>query len=169
MLSVSLPILSTSGWLRSLVVVSGPGQDGSRQLINHRKTYGLQIHLSRIICWVSASSVKAVLGVLALGVSGTSSSGSSLHFFFIVVQIQLPPFSYHHFSPPHPLPPPTLHPSPLWLCPWVLYTCSLMNLSLLSPVNPLPSPLRLLSLCSLFQCLWLYFACLFVLLIRFHL
>ena len=32
-----------------------------------------------------------------------------------------------------------------------------------------PHPLWLLSACSLFPCLWLYFACLFVLLIRFHL
>ena len=68
---------------------------------------------------------------------------------------------------PHPLPP-TLNPSPLWLCPWVFYTCSLMNLSLLCPVILLPSSLCLLSVCSLFQCFWLYFACLFVLLIRFH-
>ena len=32
-----------------------------------------------------------------------------------------------------------------------------------------PPPFCLLSVCSLFQCLWLHFACLFVLLIRFHL
>ena len=38
-----------------------------------------------------------------------------------------------------------------------------------SPIIPLPTPLWLLSVCSLFQCLWLYFACLFVLLIRFQL
>ena len=35
---------------------------------------------------------------------------------------------------PPPRPPPTLNPSPLWLSPWVLYTCSLMTLSLLSPI-----------------------------------
>ena len=33
---------------------------------------------------------------------------------------------------------------------------------------PLCSPLWLLLVCSLFQCLWLYFACLVVLLIRFN-
>ena len=58
-------------------------------------------------------------------------------------------------SPTPPIPPPALLPSPLWLCPWVLYTCSLTTLSLLSPVISLPPPL---SVCSLFQCLWLYFA-----------
>ena len=71
--------------------------------------------------------------------------------------------------PIHPLPYPTLNPSSLWLCPWVLYAHSLMTLTLLSPVTSLPPPLWLLSVCSLFPCLWLYFACLFVLLIRFHL
>ena len=48
-----------------------------------------------------------------------------------------------------PAPPtPTSHPQsyPLWLCPWVLYTCSLMTLSLLSPVTPFPSPLVTVSL-----------------------
>ena len=58
---------------------------------------------------------------------------------------------------------------PIWLCPCVLYTCSLTSLHLFSPTSPLFHPLCLLSVCSLFQCLWLYFACLFVLFIRFHL
>ena len=44
-----------------------------------------------------------------------------------------------------------------------------MTLPLFSPIIPFPLLLWLLSVCSLFQCLWLYFACLFVLLIRFHL
>ena len=45
-----------------------------------------------------------------------------------------------------------------------------MTLPLCSPIITLPLPtLWLLSACSLFQCLWFYFACLFVLLIRFHL
>ena len=34
---------------------------------------------------------------------------------------------------------------------------------------PSPSSPLLLSVCSLCKCLWLYFACLFILLIRFHL
>ena len=61
----------------------------------------------------------------------------------------------------HTYPPPTLNPTPLWLCPWVLYICSLMTLPLLSPLSPSPWPLWLLPVCSLFQCLWLYF-CLLV-------
>ena len=39
-----------------------------------------------------------------------------------------------------PCPPPTLNPSPLWLCPWVLYTCSLMTFSLLSLIIPSTLP-----------------------------
>ena len=38
---------------------------------------------------------------------------------------------------------------------------------ILFPHCPLPSPLWSLSACSQFQCLWLYSACLFVMLIRF--
>ena len=45
--------------------------------------------------------------------------------------------SPHHHSPPsQPSPPPTLHPTPLWCCPCVLYTCSwkaLPHFPLLSP------------------------------------
>ena len=37
------------------------------------------------------------------------------------------------------------------------------------PHYPLPPPLWLLSVCSVFKCLWLYFACLLVLLIRLQL
>ena len=35
---------------------------------------------------------------------------------------------------------PTLNPTPIWLCPWILYTCSLMSLSLLCPIISLPVP-----------------------------
>ena len=38
-------------------------------------------------------------------------------------------------SPALPTPPPTLNPNPLWLCPWVLYTCSLTTL----PLQPFKS------------------------------
>ena len=88
--------------------------------------------------------------------------------YFIVVQVQLSPFSPHHTPAPPIL---TSHPQtyPLRLCPWVLYTCSLMALPLFSPIIPLPPPLWLLSVCSLFQHLCFCFACLSVLLIRFHL
>ena len=57
-------------------------------------------------------------------------------FFFIVVRVQLSPFS------PHPPPPITLNSTPRphwWLCPWAFYTCSLMTLSLLFPVISLPT------------------------------
>ena len=75
-------------------------------------------------------------------------------FIFIVLQIPLSPLSCLHFTPPCPPPPPTLDPSPPWLCPWVLYMCSLTTFS---PILPIPPPLWLLSVCSLFQCLWLLF------------
>ena len=50
--------------------------------------------------------------------------------------------------------------------------CVFLNLTfpLPSPLSTPPQPpLWSLCDCSLFQCLWFYFACLFVLLIRFHL
>ena len=42
-------------------------------------------------------------------------------------------FAHHSPPPPQPYPPPTLDPTHLWLCPCVLYTCSLTTL----PSNPL--------------------------------
>ena len=69
-------------------------------------------------------------------------------------------FKYSCLCFPTTTSPPTLNPTPLWLCPWVLYTHSLTTLSLLSPIISLPPPLWLLSVCSLFLCLWLYFVCL---------
>ena len=78
---------------------------------------------------------------------------NSFFSFFIVVQVQLSPFSCHHSPLPLPPPPPTLNPTHLWLYPCVLYTCSLMILSQLSPVISHLAPLWLLSVYSLFQCL----------------
>ena len=52
-----------------------------------------------------------------------------------VVSISSPPL-----FPAPPTPTSHLHPSPLWLCLWVLYTCSLMTLSLLSPIIPFSLP-----------------------------
>ena len=89
--------------------------------------------------------------------------------YFIVVQVHLSPFTCHHFPWPHSPPPPTLNASLLWLCPKVLYTCSLTTLHCLFPIIPLSPSLWLLSVCSLIQYLCLYFVCLFVLLISFHL
>ena len=97
-----------------------------------------------------------------LSLRGELQPAQHLFFFFIVVPVQLSLFSHHYFPLPHLPPSPALTPSPLWLCPWVLYTCSLMILPLVSPIIALPPPLWLLSVCSSFQCLWLYFACLFV-------
>ena len=56
-----------------------------------------------------------------------------------VIQVQLSPFPRHHTPPP---PIPTSHPwtYPLWLCLWVLYTCSLMTFSLFPPIISLPLP-----------------------------
>ena len=67
-------------------------------------------------------------------------------FHFFIVQVQLSPLSCYHFPMPHPPPPPTLNLSPLWLCPWVLYTCSLMTHPLFSPIISPPSPLVNVSL-----------------------
>ena len=53
-----------------------------------------------------------------------------------------PPLLY----PTPPTPPPTLNPTPLCLCPWVLYTCSLMTYPFFPPYLPLPSPLVTVSL-----------------------
>ena len=92
-----------------------------------------------------------------------------LKYIFIVVQVVLSPFPCHPFPLPHPSPPPTLYPSLLSLCPWVVYTCSLTTLPLLYSIILFTPTLWLTSVCSLLQCLWLYFSCLFILLIRFHL
>ena len=61
-----------------------------------------------------------------------------LNIFVIVVQVQLSPFSPHHY--PHLM----LDPTPIWPCPCVLYTCSLMTFFLHYP--PSPSPLVTVSL-----------------------
>ena len=82
-----------------------------------------------------------------------------LFFKFFIVQIQLSPF-FPLCSPlPHSPPPPTLNPSPLWLCPWVLYTCSFMTLHLFPLLSPL---LWLLLVCSYFNVSdYILLACLF--------
>ena len=98
--------------------------------------------------------------------------------FFSFIYIFLHIFNCHSSTivsiSPMPLPPtlaiPTSHP---WSYPpLALSMCPLyMFLDDPAPSSPLCPPPRLwlLSVCSLFQCLWLYFACLFVLLFRFHL
>ena len=88
--------------------------------------------------------------------------------FVVVVQVQLSPISPHY--PPHPSPPPTLE-ATLFDFVHVSLTVTMVldGPSSIFPHYPLSAPPHwLLSVCSLFQCLWLYFACLFVLFIRFH-
>ena len=105
-------------------------------------------------------------------IAGSYGSSIFIYLFFNIIfycSSTVVSISPHHSPPPYPPPPPNLNPSPLWLCPCVLYTCSLMILPFLSFIIPFPPPLWLLSVCSLLQRLWLYFACLFVLLIMFHL
>ena len=90
-----------------------------------------------------------------------------LHF-FIVLQVQLSPFSCHHFPPP-PTPTPHNQSCPSLTLSMVTLYMFFDNLSLSYPHYSPPPPLWLLSVYSLFQCLWLYFACFFILLSRFHL
>ena len=52
---------------------------------------------------------------------------SCLHFLLII-------------PPPQPSTLPTINPTLLWLCPWVLYTCSLTTLPFLSSIISLPLP-----------------------------
>ena len=89
-------------------------------------------------------------------------------FLLIVVQVQQSPCSPYHSPPTPTIPtshlrsylPLTLSMGPLYMFLDYL-SCSFSHYH--------PPPLWLLLVCSLFQCLWLYFTCLFVLLVRFHL
>ena len=89
-----------------------------------------------------------------------------LFLIFIIIQLQLSAFYPHPSTPPQP------NPSPF---PTAALVLDFGHVSfIIVPYNPsthchLPTPLWLLSVCSLIQCLWFYFAHLFVLLIRFHL
>ena len=83
-------------------------------------------------------------------------------------------YSCPHFSlitlprPSHPWPP-TFNPFPIIFDHGSFIHVPWLDPSPLFPIIPLLSPLWLLLVCSLFPCLWFYFSCLFVLLIRFHL
>ena len=90
--------------------------------------------------------------------------------FFVFIFLLLFNYSCPYFSPllfPT-LPIPTSHiqssPNQLYLS-MSLCTCPLMTLPLLCLTIPICLPFWSLSVCSLFLHLWLYFACLFVLLI----
>ena len=99
--------------------------------------------------WIGRNRIEAV-GV-SIGFELWFMNNSLFCLFVFIVQVQLSPFSCHHFPLPHPPPPPCLNPTPLCLCLWVLYTYSLATLLLLSPVMPLLFPLWLLSVCSYFN------------------
>ena len=64
-----------------------------------------------------------------------------LKIFFIVIWVQLSTSFCHHFPLPHPSPPPTFNSTPLWFCPWVLYTCSWKTLPFSPPLSLPTSPL----------------------------
>ena len=92
-----------------------------------------------------------------------------LYFLFNNVFYCCPSIVVSIFPPPRapalPIPASYAQTYPLWLCPWVLYTCSLMTL----PPFPHIIPSHLPSGYCQFVPLWLYFACLFVSLIRLYL
>ena len=105
----------------------------------YRKPHCVKGFIGKLACmWAACSPTPKSQGTFLLFIY-------FCNHFFIVVWIQLPPFSQHHIPSPHPPSPLTLHPSPLWLCPWVLYTRCLTTLPLLSPVISLPPLLWLLS------------------------
>ena len=89
--------------------------------------------------------------------------------FFSCCSSTIVSISPHHTLPPHPSPPPTLHPTRLWLCPCALYTCSLMTLLFFFPLSPPPPPLVTvfslfklsLKVCSFNVCGYILLACLF--------
>ena len=90
---------------------------------------------------------------------------SFIIFLFLIILL-LFNYSCLHFPPPQPNLPPSLTSTfPLSF----VHVSFIVVLENPSPRYPLPPPLWLLSDCSYFQCLWLYFACFFLLLIMFQL
>ena len=86
-----------------------------------------------------------------------------LIFFFYIFKNCCSSIVVSIFPPPFPTSPsiPTFHLQsyPLWLCPCDLYTCSLKTLLLFSPIIPLPTPLWLLSVCSVSTVIFWLFIC----------
>ena len=72
--------------------------------------------------------------------------GGTLIFFLILFNYSCLHFPPNDSPPPQSSPPPTLNPTPLWFCPCVLYTCSLLPFLRFPPLSPLPSPLATVSL-----------------------
>ena len=93
---------------------------------------------------------------------------SSMYFLLLFKYSCLNFFPTRH--PTHnPSLPPTLEPTPFGIVRVSFIHVPIWPFPYFPPLSLFPLPLWLLSVCFLFQCLWLYFACLFVLLIRFHL
>ena len=65
---------------------------------------------------------------------------------FLVVQVQLSPFTLNHSPRSQPSLPPIPDPTPTWFCPCVLYTCSWKPFHLSPPLSPPTSPLVTVSL-----------------------
>ena len=111
--------------------------------------------------WTGAATVENIMEFPQKTKIGTAFL--KFYFYFLLL------FKYSFLDFPRLSPPPTLDPT----CPLALSMCPLYvflgDPSSFSPHYPLPPPLWFLSVCSLFQCLWLYFACLLVFFIRFHL
>ena len=81
------------------------------------------------------------------------------YIFFIAVQLQLSPFPSHYSPcPTHPHLPHSILPPPLSLFMGPLYVF-LDDASPFFPIILLLPPLWLLSVCSLFPCLWFYSFC----------
>ena len=84
-------------------------------------------------------------------------------YLFIVGQVQLSAFSPHHSPTTEAIP--TSHPSsylPHWLCPCILYTCSLMALSNFFPITPSHFPSHYCQFVLYFNVSgYILFACLF--------
>ena len=112
------------------------------------------------------SAFNGILHHLFISFFLESDSQTFCFFFFFFFKLLLK-YSCLHF-------PPAIPTSHLWSYPPLALSMgpSYMFLDNCSPFSlhyPFPPPLWLLSVCSLSQCLWFCFACLFVLLIRFHL
>ena len=92
--------------------------------------------------------------------------------FFKIIILLLFNYSCLHFpptppptTPAKPISPPCFHPP----CPGFVHVSLIVVPENSSPRYPFLPPLWLLSNCSQFLCLWLYFACFFLLLIMFQL
>ena len=109
---------------------------------------------------VSPSPAHQVLAATVVLSASEFSFLKTIKNFFIVVQLQVSPFSSRYSPPLYPPPPPTFSPPPtLSLSMGPLYMFLVHPSPSLPPLPPF-TPFWLLSACSLFPCLWFCFACL---------